>query len=304
MKKVLEVAFLVSIVLNAFLGVVLYTQYVENENIKAINKELAEKISELSTENINLKKEIEVLKQENFLLKNSLESILRTISNQTSLSQNLEGNYDWAYIVAVHMVPKGFFDYEIEGIVMKVYVSVIPGEGRVFIATSPRIGKDLQESASTALKVAMNYTNSTIRYDSYIVIKADREINVVDGPSAGGVLTILMIARILGIETRKDVCMTGTILPDGSIGPVGGVLEKAKAAAARGIKIFLVPKGQGKILEPVIVSKKIGSGITITFIKGYKEVPLEEALRREGYNITIYEVGSIQEALKYFLVSD
>jgi len=39
--------------------------------------------------------------------------------------------------------------------------------------------------------------------------------------------------------------MTGTINSDGTIGPVGGVPEKAQAAGQYHAKIFLVPKGKG-----------------------------------------------------------
>jgi len=53
----------------------------------------------------------------------------------------------------------------------------------------------------------------------------------IDGPSAGGLTTIGVLAAILGHDVRTDAAMTGTINPDGSIGPVGGIPQKLEGAA-------------------------------------------------------------------------
>ena len=62
-----------------------------------------------------------------------------------------------------------------------------------------------------------------------------------DGPSAGG---MFCLATWLAYEGRKfpdDFAMTGTILPDGTIGMVGGVGKKIRAAAQKGIKRICIP---------------------------------------------------------------
>ncbi len=66
----------------------------------------------------------------------------------------------------------------------------------------------------------------------------------VDGPSAGALLTIGTLAAILGDRIPKNFAMTGTINPDGTIGPVGGIPQKLDGAAKAGITTFLVPVGQ------------------------------------------------------------
>ena len=38
--------------------------------------------------------------------------------------------------------------------------------------------------------------------------------------------------------------MTGTINPDGTVGPVGGIPQKVEGAADEGIKTVLIPAGQ------------------------------------------------------------
>ncbi|MFO1540200.1 MAG: S16 family serine protease [Chloroflexota bacterium] len=63
----------------------------------------------------------------------------------------------------------------------------------------------------------------------------------IDGPSAGAVLTIGALAAQLGVPLRPGVTMTGTISPDGSVGPVGGVPTKIESAAAAGFTTVLIP---------------------------------------------------------------
>ena len=66
----------------------------------------------------------------------------------------------------------------------------------------------------------------------------------VDGPSAGGLFAVGIMAAISGQSVNSDYTMTGTINPDGTIGPVGGVPQKLKAAAAKGKTRFCYPAGQ------------------------------------------------------------
>lgn len=65
----------------------------------------------------------------------------------------------------------------------------------------------------------------------------------VDGPSAGAITTVGVLAALRGDRVRQDIAMTGTINPDGTIGPVGGIAQKIDGAAAAGIKTVLIPYG-------------------------------------------------------------
>lgn len=73
----------------------------------------------------------------------------------------------------------------------------------------------------------------------------------IDGPSAGSLMTAAMIAARNGDEVRGDVTMTGTVNPDGSIGPVGGLPQKVLAAIRQGKKHIGLPIGQGRSVDPV-----------------------------------------------------
>jgi len=71
------------------------------------------------------------------------------------------------------------------------------------------------------------------------------EINgSVDGPSAGALETVAVLSLMRGEPLKPGITMTGTINPDGTVGPVGGIPEKVKGASQNGIKTMLVPAGQ------------------------------------------------------------
>jgi hypothetical protein len=66
----------------------------------------------------------------------------------------------------------------------------------------------------------------------------------IDGPSAGALKTVAVLSLMRGDTLNQDITMTGTINPDGTIGPVGGIPQKIKGAAADGVKTVLIPAGQ------------------------------------------------------------
>lgn len=63
----------------------------------------------------------------------------------------------------------------------------------------------------------------------------------IDGPSAGGILTVGLIAAFQGRSLTPGVTMTGTITANGFIGPVGGVLTKIESAARGGFTTVVLP---------------------------------------------------------------
>ncbi len=72
----------------------------------------------------------------------------------------------------------------------------------------------------------------------------------IDGPSAGGILTVGVVAALLDAPIRGDMTMTGTISPDGSIGPVGGITLKLQAAAEQGYRTVLLPMANMSLRNP------------------------------------------------------
>lgn len=63
----------------------------------------------------------------------------------------------------------------------------------------------------------------------------------IDGPSGGAALAVGVLAAIRDLSLRPGVTMTGTVSPDGSVGVVGSVPTKVRAAANAGYERVLVP---------------------------------------------------------------
>ncbi|MGH9282226.1 MAG: YlbL family protein [Acidimicrobiales bacterium] len=92
----------------------------------------------------------------------------------------------------------------------------------------------------------------------------------IGGPSAGlafalGVLDTLSMGELTG---GKRVAVTGTIDIDGTVGDVGGVVQKTAAVRAAGAQIFLVPAGE-----------------------------YEEAKAHSGRSLEVVKVGTIDDAI-------
>jgi hypothetical protein len=63
----------------------------------------------------------------------------------------------------------------------------------------------------------------------------------IDGPSAGGILAVGIIAAFRGDSLLPNRTMTGTITGDGTIGPVGGITTKITSAARDGYTTVVIP---------------------------------------------------------------
>ena len=100
---------------------------------------------------------------------------------------------------------------------------------------------------------------------------SDCEFNVhvsghTDGPSAGMLTTAAMLALLRGKSIPQDTTMTGTINPDGTAGPVTGIVQKMEGAKQAGIKRFGFPLGcrnhkdqkTGQDVDLLLVGQKLG----------------------------------------------
>ncbi len=95
----------------------------------------------------------------------------------------------------------------------------------------------------------------------------------IDGPSAGGILTVGLLANLTKTPLMPTVAMTGTISPDGTIGQVGGVATKVKSAAAVGFTTIIVPDNSFGVMDEA-TGKEIGIveygktvGVTVVMVR-------------------------------------
>ncbi len=192
-------------------------------------------------------------------------------------------------IVAVRQTPSGTY----VGVSADLYVRVLcPGEGHVYVETMPLSELDTQASARVAAMVASMVAGIAFTSCDYFVsIRADTPI--IGGPSASAAMAVAFAAALLNMPLNQSVVMTGMIMPDGSIGPVGGVPDKLVAAAKRGAKVFLVPYGQTKAIKYVVEIQR-GPGYIKKVIRP-KVVDLRELGRKLG--IEVIPVATVYDAL-------
>ena len=140
------------------------------------------------------------------------------------------------------------------GSVADLFLEIKPGSGRVFIDTFPLTKLDTQLSTRFAKTVACNYLDfDCSNQDFFYTIRA--QSSIIGGPSAGAAITLLTISLLSEKPLPENIAVTGTINSGGFIGPVGGVVEKVKAADKKGLNQVLVPKifiGNSSNLSDVI----------------------------------------------------
>jgi len=91
------------------------------------------------------------------------------------------------------------------------------------------------------------------------------------------------------------VTLTGTIEADGSIGAIGGILEKAQAAKAAGKRLLLLPEGNRRMVRYVEREHQVGA---FTFIEQVpEEIDTADYLQRE-VGIPVQYVTSIDDVVR------
>ncbi|MBO0651616.1 MULTISPECIES: S16 family serine protease [Streptomyces] len=102
---------------------------------------------------------------------------------------------------------------------------------------------EMKKSQDSAAQAALRYLHRSPKD-----VKVELSLADVGGPSAGLLFTLGVIDKLDGdgrggdLTGGRSIAGTGTIEPDGTVGPVGGVSLKTQAARRDGATVFLVPK--------------------------------------------------------------
>ncbi|MDI3474262.1 MAG: uncharacterized protein PWR30_585 [Candidatus Woesearchaeota archaeon] len=164
-------------------------------------------------------------------------------------------------------------DSGLKGSVAELQLQIMPGSGRVFIDSYPFNEMDLQVSTRYAKDLACKFSDvDCSRLDFFYTIRANASI--IGGPSAGASISFLTIAALEGLDYDSDIALTGTINAGYIVGPVGGLKEKIDAAAEAGIKMVLIPLGEG---SQIVESSELNSSeLTIIEYGKSKDVDVKE----------------------------
>jgi PDZ domain-containing protein len=76
-------------------------------------------------------------------------------------------------------------------------------------------------------------------------VDVDFELDEVGGPSAGMMFALGIVDELTpgSIAGDRHLAGTGTITPEGDVGPIGGIRQKLEGAREAGAEIFLAPEG-------------------------------------------------------------
>lgn len=124
------------------------------------------------------------------------------------------------------------------GEAVRLEVQSVKGEPRVEHVTLGRRPDD----GRGYLGVVLNTKEQKFDFPFDVVIDSGK----IGGPSAGlaftlGVIDVLTVGELTG---GKKVAATGTIEAGGTVGDVGGVVQKTAAVRAAGAQVFLVPESE------------------------------------------------------------
>lgn len=115
-------------------------------------------------------------------------------------------------------------------------VTVIVRRGEERIALPLTLGADPQEANKARLGVLMGS-------ESADGVSVEYNLSEIGGPSAGMIFSLAVVDKLSegDLTGGKFVAGTGTIAEDGTVGPIGGIKHKVRAASGMGAELFLAP---------------------------------------------------------------
>ena len=190
-------------------------------------------------------------------------------------------------------------DKENNGITTTMYVQAFPGSGRILTNIDRLLfWVDTQNSIRRATQVAENITGINLtEYDMVYTIEVNA--SVIGGPSAGAAMTIVTIAALQNMTINGSVMITGSVNHDGTIGPVGNIVEKAIASKEAGAELFLVPVTQS--IEVTYKTREYCEKIGWVDFCTTETYPVKVDIEEDA-DIRVEEVMDIEEAMEYMLI--
>ena len=300
-KGAIILLLIVSLTANFYLLAV--QQPVKDEQVQ----QLQERINSLEAENENLNAKIS---QDNVSLQSYASQIdfyrqqLNELGSTMGLAADVyEGTASLqapAVYQSIEEVIDGPFIRQIvteKGSMMDISVEIDPGKGRVLVETKPLMGVVFQDAANTAVFVAQDITDANLMAtDTIFSITAVGEVPAVDGPSAGALMTLIMISALNHEQLNDSVTMTGTIDQYGNVGAVGGIVEKAQAAKDSGKELFLLPRENRRLVQYSYVEKNIGG---FSIIERKPQIIDAKTYIEENIGIRAEYVDSIHDIMRY-----
>jgi ATP-dependent Lon protease len=247
-----------------------------------------------------------------------LKEILFEIIGEINLDvlKNNDKDHDFPILITISDIKTKYFKDKREIIIRKVPDESLVGYANGMYATSLGNGGTLpihakffpseqflelkltglqqdvmKESMHVALTVAWNLTPETKKQSVRKLYDGEHNkcgINIhpgdgsvqKDGPSAGGIITLVLYSLLNDLPIKARFAMTGEIQMSGHITAIGGLNHKILGSLKAGVKEFIYPKENKKDFDD--------------FYEKYKD---DERLK----DIKFYEVDHISEALELII---
>lgn len=247
-----------------------------------------------------------------------LKEILFEIVGEINLDvlKNNDENYEFPIQISIDDIKTKYFKDKREIIIRKVPQESLIGFANGMYATSLGNGGTLpihakffpseqflelkltglqmdvmKESMHVSLTVAWNLTSEERKIELRKLYDGENNkygINIhpgdgsvhKDGPSAGGIITVVLYSLLNKIPIKSQFAMTGEIQMSGEITAIGGLNYKILGSIKAGVKEFIYPKENKKDFDE--------------FYEKYKN---DEILK----DIKFYEVNHVSEALELIL---
>lgn len=133
------------------------------------------------------------------------------------------------------------------------------------------LGESTTEAGRPILGVEVEPADPVIDSD----VRVEVDSGEVSGPSAGLAWTLAIIDRLTpgSLTGGRRIAVTGEILDDGTVGPIGGIAQKVAAVKRAGIDVFMYPAST-------------------------PEAEQREMRRIAGDDVTLWPVADIDEAVQ------
>ena len=104
-------------------------------------------------------------------------------------------------------------------------------------------------------------------FDAKLPFRVKIDAGGVGGPSAGLAFALGLMEELgKNVDRGHKVAATGELLPDGTVGPIGGVKQKTLGARRSHVDVFLVPAG-----ENYTEARKYADGLKVVPVKNFRQ---------------------------------
>jgi PDZ domain-containing protein len=130
-----------------------------------------------------------------------------------------------------------------------IQTELAAGNGRPATVVVDRNGSTATETITPAKTSAGRFILGVqLQYDFTFPFKVTISLDQVGGPSAGMMFALGIVDTLTpgDLTGGKHIAGTGTITPEGTVGPIGGIGQKMYGARASGATLFLAPAANCK----------------------------------------------------------